>query len=117
MDVLVIGSVALPVKSLTITKNPTWSKNTGRAAEGTMLGDIICRKMKLQITFAPLSDEQAAQLDEAITPAFFPVKFKNPGTAAVETHTMYAGTPAYPVYSYVSGFPRYVGTGVNLIEQ
>lgn len=118
MDVLTIDGVVMPpVKSLTITREPIWSKNAGRGADGTMIGDIIAQKMKLQITFVPLSDEQAASLDAAILPAFFSTKFRNPCTGKMETKTMYAGTPTYPVYSYVNGLPRYQGVGVNLVEQ
>lgn len=105
------------VKSLTISREPIWSSNTGRCADGKMRGDIVAQKLKLQIVFSPMSDANAASLDAAITPAFFSAKFRNPGTGNMETHTMYANAPAYPVYSYVNGLPRYVGVGVDLIEQ
>lgn len=118
MSSIVIGGKTMPpVKSLTITREPIWSSNTGRCTNGEMRGDIIASKLKLQITFVPLSDEQAALLDAAITPAFFSVKFRNPGTGQTETHTMYASSPSYPVYSYVAGLPRYNGVAVNLIEK
>lgn len=111
------GKVMPPVQKLTISKEPVWSKNAGRGADGTMIGDIVARKTKLEITFVPLTDEMAVLLDAAITPAFFSVTFKDPATGKEETKTMYAGSPAYPVYSYAAGFKRYVGTAVNLIEQ
>ncbi len=118
MDVLTIGGKVMPpVQKLTISREPIWSKNAGRGADGKMIGDIIAQKMKLQIVFNPLSDAQAASLDAAIIPAFFSVKFRNPSSGGLETKTMYAGSPTYPVYSYVEGLPRYVGVGVDLIEQ
>lgn len=118
MDVLIIGDKTMPkVKSLTVSREPIWSKNTGRVANGEMKGDIVAQKMKLQVVFAPMSDAEAALLDAATTPAFFSVKFRNPGSGKVEEHTMYASSPSYPVYSYASGLPRYVGTAVNLVEQ
>lgn len=118
MDVLTIGGQVMPpVKALTISREPIWSKNTGRVANGDMVGDVVAQKVTLQITFAPLSDAQAALLDTAILPAFFSVKFKNPQSGEMDTKTMYAGTPTYPVYSYVDGYPRYSGVGVTLIEK
>ncbi len=118
MDVLTIDGVVMPpVKSLTISPEKIWSKNTGRVANGDMKGDLIAIKLKAQVVFVPLSDEQNASLDAAISSAFFSAKFKNPRTGKMETHTMYAGTPTYPVYSYAEGVPRYVGVGVDLVEQ
>lgn len=118
MDVLVLdGNLSLKVKSITLTSQKIWSKNTGRVANGSMKGDIVAIKMKLEVAFAPLSDAQAASLDTVLSLPFFSAKFRNPRTGKTETHTMYANDPAYPVYSYVDGLPRYVGVGVNLIEQ
>lgn len=118
MDVLTIDGKVMPkVKSLTVSREPIWSKNAGRTADGTFQGDIVTQKLKLEVVFKPLSDHEAAYLDAAITPAFFVAKFRNPGTGQMEEHNMYAGSPTYPVYSYVDGFPRYVGSGVSLIEQ
>lgn len=118
MNVLTIGGAVMPpVKSLTISREPIWSSNAGRGADGTMLGDIVAQKYKLQVVFAPMSDEQAAFLDAAILPPFFSVQFKNPSTGEMVTKTMYAGNPSYPVYSYAEGCPRYEGVGVNLVEQ
>lgn len=118
MNVLEIDGKAMPpVKSLSISREPIWSKNTGRGADGSMIGDVVAQKITLKVVFVPLSDEQAASLDAAIRPAFFNVKFKNPSTGNMETKTMYAGSPTYPVYSYVSGLPRYVGAGVDIIEK
>ena len=118
MSVLMISGKEMPkVKSITISREPIWSKNAGRSADGTMLGDIVAQKLKLEIVFSPMSDANAAILDAAITPAFFVAKFRNPGTGKTEEHTMYSSGPKYPVYSYVDGFPRYVGVGVSLIEQ
>lgn len=118
MDVLVLnGNVTLRVKSLTITPEKIWSKKTGRAADGSMKGDIVAIKMKLEAVLAPMTDAEAASFDAAISLPFFPAKFRNPRTGKVETHTVYASSPPYPVYSYVEGLPRYVGVGVSLIEQ
>lgn len=106
--------------AITITKEPIWSKNTGRGSTGKFVGDIVGYKFKIQITWPILSQAQTAEIDSAITDsAFFSAKFIDPTSATGEftTKTVYAGTPTYPVYSYVNGLPRHKGVAVDLIEQ
>ena len=118
MNVLTIGGKVMPrVQKLSVSHEAIWSKNAGRGATGDMIGDIKTRKAKLEITFSPMSDADGVLLDAAIAPAFFSVVYKDPGTGKMETKTMYAGTPKYPVYTYADGFPRYVGVAVNLIDK
>lgn len=100
-----------------ITKEKIWSKNAGRTAGGKMVGDIVAYKMKLQITWPPLNRTQAALIDSAVSPSFFSVTFTNPAQNSRTTKTFYAGTPSYPVYSYVDGVKTYNGITVDIIEQ
>lgn len=118
MAVLKIGGVEMPpVKELTITREPIWSRNTGRCADGSMQGDIVAYKTKLQVTFTPMSDDKAAALAAATRPAFFNVEFENPETKKTVTKKMYAGSLPFPVYSYVSNYPKYVGIAIDLVEK
>ena len=120
MDELVINGITMPTmkkEGFTITKEKVWSKNTGRAANGDMIGDLICIKYTLQCEWPPLSREQAAVVDAAVSPAFFNVTFTDPGSNSRVTKKMYAGTPAYPVYSYVNGVKTYAGVKVTIIEK
>lgn len=113
-----IGGVEMPpIKELTITREPIWSKNAGRSANGIMLGDIVAYKTKLQIVFVPLSDSQAAALSAATRPAFFNVKYHDPEINETKTSKMYASSLPFKVYSYADGLPRYVGTSISLIEK
>lgn len=111
------GKPLPPIAKLQIDHEKIWSKNTGRTDSGEMVGDIVTRKWKLQIEFAPLSDAQVSKLEGLIDPAFFDVTFRSPRTGENTTVSMYAGTPSYPVYSYVNGLPRYLGVTVDLIEK
>ena len=114
---VIISGLKLKVKELTVTDNIIWSKNTGRVASGDMEGDIKAKKIKLNITLAPLDDKEAVAFAAAIEPPFFPITFRNPKSGKTETLTFYVGTPTYPVYSYVDGLPRYVGVAANFIEK
>lgn len=119
-DELIIGGVTMPTMKkggLTITKEKIWSPKTGRAANGEMLGHIVGYKYKLQCSWPPLSREQAPVIDAAVSPAFFNVTFTDPATNSRITKRMYAGTPTYPVYSYVNGVKTYQGVAVDLIEK
>ena len=117
MDILKINGTVMPrVKKLTITPEKIWSKNTGRVSNGDMKGDLITIKLKAHVEFAPLTDEQAILVDAAVSPPSFEAEFRNPRNGKTEPHTMYAGSPVYPVYSFVEGYPRYVGSMVELIE-
>ncbi|POP32279.1 hypothetical protein C3B58_12645 [Lactonifactor longoviformis] len=117
---IVINGVTMPTlkkEGLTITKEKIWSKNTGRAADASMIGDIAGYKYKLQCQWPPLSRSEAAIIDAAVTPAFFNVTFLDPGSNARITRMFYAGTPTYPVYSYANGTKTYQGVAVDLIEK
>lgn len=116
---VIISGLKLKVKDLTITDNIIWSSNTGRVASGEMEGDIIAKKIKLNIVLAPLSDAEAVAFAKAIEPPFFPITFRNPKTGKNETLKFYVGTPTYPVYSYADGLlhMRYVGVSANFIEK
>lgn len=118
MDVLKIDGVVMPkVKSLSVSREAIWSKNAGRGSTGKFIGDIVARKYTLQVVFCPMNDAEAVTLSAALFPDFFEVNFRDPATGSIATKTMYAGTPTYPVYSYVDKYPRYEGVGVKLVEQ
>lgn len=117
---IVIDGITMPnLKrgSPTITKEKVWSKNTGRASDGNTIGDLIGIKCKIQCEWPPLSREDTAIIDRAVSPAFFNVTFLDPGSNTRITRKFYAGTPTYPVYSYVNGVRTYDGVKVNLIEK
>lgn len=115
-----IDGVAMPglkLNGLTVTKEKIWSKNTGRAANGEMVGDLIAIKYTLKCSWPPLTREQAVVIDKAVSPAFFNVAFLDPGTNTKVTKRFYAGAPAYPVYTYRKGVKTYQGVAVDLIQK
>ena len=107
----------LALNGLSISKNKVWASNTGRAANGNMVGDLIGIKYKLEATWPPLSAQQIATIDNIISNAFFSVRFIDPAGGSQKTVTCYAGDPVYPVYSYVDGVKTYMGVKVSLIER
>lgn len=119
-DEIIIDGVTMPtlkLNGLTITKEKIWSKNTGRASNGEMVGDLIAIKYTLKCTWPPLSRTQNMIIDKAVSQAFFNVTFTDPGSNTRITRKFYAGTPTYPVYSYCNGVKTYQGVSVDLIQK
>jgi hypothetical protein len=117
---LIIGGITMPAlkkEGLNISKEKIWSSNTGRAADGGMIGDLVAIKYTLECEWPALSRAEVAAIDSAISSAFFSVTFTDPGSNSRTTRTFYAGTPVYSVYSYIDGVRTYSGTKVTLIEQ
>ena len=117
---LIIDGITMPAlkfNGLKITREKIWSSNTGRAANGETIGDIVAIKYKLHCEWPPLTRADVVILDAAVTPAFFNVTFLDPATNQQKTIRCYAGTPTYPVYSYYNGVKTYAGVSVDLIEK
>lgn len=117
VSTVIINDLKLKIKELTITDNIIWSSNTGRVTTGEIEGDIVAKKIKLNLTLAPMSDAEAVAYAAATDAAFFPITFRNPKTGKTDTKTFYVGTSTYPVYSYADGLPRYVGIAADFIEK
>lgn len=112
------GTTVKEPKSLSVSPEKIWSSSTGRGDNGKMTGDIVAIKMTLKIEWGILTAKQIQEIDEILSTPFFKVSFLNPRKGNKEdTMTVYASTPTYPVYSYVKGYPEYVGVGIELIEQ
>lgn len=112
------GEIMPEPKSLEVSREKIWSSNTGRVDSGKMTGDVVAIKTTLKITWAVLSSAQTQKIDKHLSKAFFSCTYLDPSAGNTEkTKTFYSGAPTYPVYSYVNGYPDYVGVGVDLIEQ
>lgn len=100
-----------------VTKNTIWSSNTGRSANGTMLGDIIARKYTVRAQWNKLTQTQLTSLANSIgSSAFFPVTFVDEKGAQI-TKTFYSADPTYTTKKYVNGVAIYENVSIELIEQ
>jgi hypothetical protein len=118
---LYIGGVKMPTPALngvTISREKIWSQATGRTASGKMVGNKIAQKYTLKLKWPPLTMEDAAKIQNAVSgdDDFFPVKFTDAG-GVTRTITCYAGTPTYTQYSWVNGKQYVIDVAVDLIEQ
>lgn len=73
---LKVDNVTLPEpKTLTTEHNKIWSSNTGRLDSGYFVGDLIAVKRKLNITWGPMSKEEAQKVITAINKQFVRIEY------------------------------------------
>lgn len=119
---LYIDGVLMPTPALgglTLTTNKLWSANTGRLeATGKMTGTITAIKHKVEIKWPPLSMEDAATIEAAVSSktAFHSLKYTDQGGTA-RTLTVYFGDISYTIHSYSEGLQRVENISVSAIEQ
>lgn len=122
---LYINGTKMPdpaLEGLTVSQEKIWSSNTGRAASGKMVGNLVAIKTTLKIRWPPLTPAQLSTILNAVSNAsrpFVQVRFTNPAnpTGALLEKTMYFGTPTYSVYSFATGVQKITSMTVDAIEQ
>ena len=116
---LKFDGVEMPVPAdLQVQNNKIWSDNTGRSANGKLVGDMGCIKKKLIISWVHLTGEQVALINQYISNVskpFFSVTFTDE-TFNEQTCTMYAGDTKYDVLKWVSPMKYLKNVTVDLIE-
>lgn len=117
-NVLKINGVGIKdPSSITPSRNKEWSQNSGRTKSGNFVGDIAAMKWKLDLTWAPLTEDEMQTLLTALEPAFISVRFKNPRTKSFETKTFYGGSETMVVYNYNVEEAVYENLSVSLVEK
>ena len=119
---LKIDGVVIPapkVKGMKIKPEKIWSKNTGRTAATTMVGTILEIKTTVDIEWPPLTVEQVAAIEAAVSNKgrpFVPMEFTDQ-TGRTKTMTVYFGTPTYTDFDWIGGQWMVMDAAVSAIEQ
>ena len=118
-DVIRINDKALPTPDgVSISKNKIWSKNAGRTAAGYMVGDIVARKYKIEISYTTLTAAQVQEITAACdTDAFVRCIFKDPYTNALKEIEVYGGDISLAVKQYYVDNTLYNGLKISMIER
>jgi hypothetical protein len=90
-----------------------WERN----ARGTMIGEIITTKAKIETTWIFLMPDQLSLILTTIKPTFFSVTYIDPVENQLRTGTFYKGARTTPVMDYINGVLRYKDVKVNFIER
>lgn len=120
---LYVDDIKLPTPmlgGLVMTTNKIWSANTGRLeSTGEMAGTIVAIKRKVEIKWPPLSMEEVAIIEAAVSDPGTPFKKLKytDMTGKQNTIDVYFGDPSYTIYSYSQGIQRIENVAVSAIEK
>ena len=111
------GMVDLPSPtSLTVDDEIIWSSSTGRALDGTMLGDVVAEKKTLSISWGVLQEDELVLIKSKLVAGFFPITFHDDGQDI--TITSYRGTLSKEVIGELDdGIFYYKSASVSIIQQ
>lgn len=105
--------------TINFTNNKLWSANTGRTANGKMVGDIIGIKKSISIVWQGLTPSDVAGINIFISNAmksFFKVKILDE-TFTENTYTVYASDSTYEILGWDKNRRLVKNLAVDLIEQ
>lgn len=117
MAIITVNGVELAAPD-TITHNDEiiWAYNTGRAADGTMLGDVIAEKETFTITWGILTEEEFEAIRSNLVAGFFPITF-NISSTPIEVNSYRGTLTSQPMGQLSDGKYYYRSTGVDIIQQ
>lgn len=115
--VLWSGSITLPAPvQITVDDEIIWSSNTGRAASGDMIGDIVTEKKNISIKWGVLKESELSLIKQVMIAGFFPFSFHDDGIDL--TITSYRGTLSKEQLGYIGdGIFYYKSASVNVIQK
>lgn len=110
--------VTAPQK-FTYTLQTIDGESSGRNASGTMVRDIIAKKVKLEANWGPLSDAEVSEILTKVSSSFFTVTYPDPETGSMTTKTFYVGDRTAPSYSWSEKLKalKWQGLSMNFIER
>ena len=115
--ILMCGNNVLPAPvTLATSDEIIWSANTGRAADATMIGDVVAEKKTLDITWGILNETDVGTIKTNLASGFFPITFHDDGIDM--TITSYRGTLQKDHIGKLSdGIYYYRSVTVSIIQQ
>jgi hypothetical protein len=111
------GNTVLPAPTQISSNNEIiWSSNTGRAADGSMIGDVVAKKKNITITWGVLTETEVALIDSTLIAGFFPFSFRDDGVDL--TIQSYRGTLSKEHLGYIGdGIYYYKSATVQIIQK
>ena len=102
--------------SIKVDDEIIWSSSTGRALDGTMLGDVVAEKKTLSISWGVLQEDELVLIKNKLVAGFFPITFHDDGQDI--TITSYRGTLSKEVIGELDdGIFYYRSARVSIIQQ
>lgn len=104
------------VKALKISYETLVSDNSGRNANGDTVIDVINKKVKLQVTFRAMYDDEMKRLLAATNDYVITCTFRDSKTNTEKTINCYTGTPEPDYYFILPDRVMYKELNLNFIE-
>jgi len=119
MALLVVNGVALPDPSdLKVNISDLSSEESGRLLDGTMVKDVVARKVQIDVSWNTLSWEDVSTLLTAVESSIFlTVVYPDPKVGSYQTKTFYVGDRSAPAVWLANGKEYWGGVSFTFIEQ
>lgn len=104
------------VQGLKVGYETLVSEDSGRNANGDTVLDIVNRKIKLYVTFRPMSGTEMSNLLMAISNYVVSASFRDSKTNTTRTIQCYHGTPEAEYYWVLNNQVLYKAFNLNFIE-
>lgn len=101
--------------SITASNEIVWSSNTGRAASGLMIGDVVAEKKTFAITWGVLTRAELEVIRGTLTSGFYPFTLTEDGAAT--TITSYRGTVTAELIGSFGGVTYYKNVTCTVIQR
>lgn len=115
MALFAIGGVEMPTPTELTVGIQDISK-AERNANGTMIIERVATKIKLNFTYAFITENDASFILKHIAPTYYSVTYLHPQTKIMTTGVFYCGDRNIGIIDYTKGVARYQGFTFNLIE-
>ena len=117
MSYLMINNtdISYLVKGLKVGYETLVSENSGRNANGDTVIDVINRKVKIYVSFRPMSNAEMYSFLNLIQDYVVEVSFLDGKTRALKTVSCYTGTPE-PEYLMINNRILFKEFNLNFIE-
>ena len=113
---IVANGVTLPSPvEITTTDEIIWSANTGRAASGKMIGDVVAQKKTFDIKWGVLPQADFNKIRSNLKPGFYPFKITVDGGST--TITSYRSNVVSSILGTFGGITYRKDTSVTIIQQ
>lgn len=120
MSNLIIDGVAIKSpKDFQVGLQTIDADTSGRNAKGNMIRDVVAEKIKLEMNWPPLSDNEISTILNLVTNDFFTVTYPDPKVGGLTTKVFYVGDRTAAIYSWNPKFAmvKWEGLSMNFIER
>lgn len=118
MSLLKINGVDIQTPSkYTYTYQDISQPDAGRDQNGLMFKGYVCSKVKIELSWNLLTEEEAKILFQSVKNEYFSVTYPDAVSGTTKTGTFYVGDRTAPMYSWFPHLHLYKDVAFNIIER